>query len=100
MMMNRLLGRLGPEEPPEGPEYYTVRGGFGCILVPRAAALALMRQLRRWIHPRWVRVIDMSGAEIWLPSNTIRLVAESTAAQREYDRKLTRLLDEEDKDWS
>lgn len=98
--MNRLLGRLAPEEPPEGPEYYTVRGSFGFILVSRAAACALVKQLRRWIRPRWIHVVDLSGAEIWLPSEAIRLVAESTAAQREFDRKLTRLLDEEDKDWS
>ena len=101
-MVNRLMACLAEEEPP-APEYFVVSGPFGALTVSRDEARAVLRQLRRWIRPRWIRVRDLSGSEIWIPSKLIGVVSESTAAQRAYDRELRRRVEREDNsgaDWS
>ncbi len=55
-----------------------------------------MQQLQRWRPPRWIRVIDLVGSEIWIPSRSIEFVGECTPDQRAYDRQLRRALDDED----
>jgi hypothetical protein len=101
-MMNRLQMYLEPDEPECAPEYFFVRGTFGCAYVSRATARYIIRQVERWLRPRWTRFTDLSGSEICVPTRGITLVSEATPAQRETDRKLRKLLEKEENEgeWS
>src|SRR5688572_4007420 len=84
VMNNRLLSYF---EANGAPEYWLVRGRWGYAYVSREVAQNLMSQLRRWLRPRWVCVIDLSGSVIWSRSCDIDMIAESTPEQRASDRR-------------
>ncbi|MGH7461533.1 MAG: hypothetical protein ACREMA_10965 [Longimicrobiales bacterium] len=99
MVMNRLASYVKQSRgPPPGPEFYIVRSSGWTLLVSRETARAVLKQLNRWLVPRWIRVVDVSGSEIWLPSQSIEVLVESTPEQRAQDRTLRRKLDEENND--
>jgi hypothetical protein len=62
----------------------------------RRAAREIIRELRRFWRPQWIHFRDLSGSEIHLRRGTIELVAESSAAQRAFDRRLRRALEAEE----
>ncbi len=95
-MQNRVSNYLAS---PSGPEYWIVRGHWGCVMVSRDVASHLMEILRRRIRPRWVRFCDLAGSEICVRTSTIHLLGQNTLEQRANDRALRRLLEsEEDRD--
>ena len=96
MLLNRLTGLLPQRGPPPGPEYYVLRSTQWTLLVSRETARCVLRQLQRWRPPRWIRVVDVSGSEVWLPTESIQILVESTPDQRASDRALRRLLDAEE----
>ena len=95
VMPNRLLRYF---EEHGVPDYYLVRGACGVILVSPEVARYVMRLLNRWLRPRWIRLVDLCGSEIWVRSKTIYAIVENTRAQRAADRKLCRLFDAEEDD--
>jgi hypothetical protein len=98
-MLNRVRGFLEPvedEEPPYG-DFVVVSGPFGSLCVTRDVARDIERMLdRRW-RPRWVVFRDRVGSRVRVRTNEIRLVVESTAAQRAGDRRLDRARRKEEK---
>ena len=97
--MNRVRALLEPvedEEPPYG-DFVVVSGPFGSLCVTRDVARDIERLLdRRW-RPRWVVFRDRVGSRVRVRTNEIRLVVESTAAQRAGDRRLDRARRKEEK---
>ena len=97
--MNRVRALLEPvedEEPPYG-DFVVVSGPFGSLCVTRDVARDIERMLdRRW-RPRWVVFRDRVGSRVRVRTNEIRLVVESTAAQRAGDRRLDRARRKEEK---
>jgi hypothetical protein len=98
-MLNRVRALLEPvedEEPPYG-DFVVVSGPFGSLCVARDVARDIERVLdRRW-RPRWVVFRDRVGSRVRVRTNEIRLVVESTAAQRAGDRRLDRARRQEEK---
>jgi len=98
-MLNRVRALLEPvedEEPPYG-DFVVVSGPFGSLCVTRDVARDIERMLdRRW-RPRWVVFRDRVGSRVRVRTNEIRLVVESTAAQRAGDRRLDRARRKEEK---
>jgi len=98
-MLNRVGAFLEPvedEEPPYG-DFVVVSGPFGSLCVTRDVARDIERVLdRRW-RPRWVVFRDRVGSRVRVRTNEIRLVVESTAAQRAGDRRLDRARRKEEK---
>ena len=98
-MLNRVRAFLEPvedEEPPYG-DFVIVSGPFGSLCVTRDVARDIERVLdRRW-RPRWVVFRDRVGSRVRVRTNEIRLVVESTAAQRAGDRRLDRARRKEEK---
>jgi hypothetical protein len=97
MYSNRIARYVQADEE-RGPTYYVVRTAELYMRVTPQTGRALAHTLRKWLRPRWVRVTDITGSEIWLRSRDIELVAESTPDQREGQRKLTKQLEKEDED--
>ena len=97
MYASRITRYVQPDEG-RGPEYYVVRTLDLALRVSPQTARALAETLRSWLRPRWVRVVDIAGAEIWLRPRDIELIAESTPEQRDCHRKVSKQLEKEDED--
>jgi hypothetical protein len=95
MLSNRIARFVQPNEE-RGPEYYVVCTKDRWLRVSPQTARVLTRTLRKWLRPRWVRVVDLDGSEVFLRPADIDFVAESTPAQRAAHRKLTKQLESED----
>ncbi len=89
--MNRILKLLkGPAEEPQYGDFVVVSGAFGSACVTHATAREIERQLdRRW-GPAWVVFRDRVGSRFRVRAREIRVLVESTAAQRAADRVLER----------
>ncbi len=84
------------EEPAYG-DFVLVSGPLGPLCVSRDVARDIERVLdRRW-RPRWVVFRDRVGSRVRVRTNEIRLVVESTAAQRAGDRQMDRARRQEEK---
>jgi len=98
-MLNRVRAFLEPaedEDPPYG-DFVVVSGPFGSLCVTRDVAREIERVLdRRW-RPRWVVFRDRVGSRVRVRTNEIRLVVESTVAQRAGDRQMDRARRREEK---
>ena len=97
MYSNRITRYVPPGED-RAPAYYVVRTAELHLRLSPQNGRALAQTLRKWLRPRYVRVVDISGAEIWLRPRDIELVAESTPEQREVHRRLSKQLEKEDED--
>ena len=97
MESDQIKRSVQPSEE-RGPEYYVVCTEEAWLRVSPQTARILSRMLRKRLQPRWVRVIDISGAEILLRPRDIKVISESTPEQREYQRRLTKKLEQEEED--
>lgn len=98
--MNRIL-RLLNESSDGAPSYgdfVVVAGTFGSVCVTHEVARYIECRLdRRWV-PTWIVFHDRVGSRFHVRSHDIRLLAESTRAQRAADRRLDRARRAEDDD--
>jgi hypothetical protein len=95
MFTNRLNGKFEPDERTRAPDFWMVRVASACFFVGRDAARHISSQLRSvWPRP-WVRFRDLSGSMIHVRRRDIIQLVEASAAQRENDRRLQRLLEAE-----
>ena len=95
MQTNRIVRYVQPYEE-RGPEYFVVCTRERWLRVSPQTARVLTRTLRKWLRPRWVRVVDLDGSEVFLRPSDIDFVAESTPEQRAAHRKVTKQLENED----
>jgi hypothetical protein len=96
--MNRMTGFLaeGPEN--EYGDFFVVSGIFFSAGVTRATAVRIERALNRWIVPRWIVFYDRVGSRYRVRTDLIRSIVESTAEQREADRRYDRAREREEKE--
>jgi hypothetical protein len=95
-MMNRVAGFMEePEERARAPDFWTVRTTTAYFFVSAETAAQVMKQLRRLWRGRWLRFVDLSGAQIVVATRDVTLVGEATAEQRAFDRALMKALSEE-----
>ena len=96
--MNRMTGFL-PEDPEiKYGDFFVVHGVGFCAGVTKETAARIERVLNRWIVPRWIVFYDRVGSRYRVRTNHIRVIVESTAAQRAADRRYERARDEEEKE--
>ena len=76
--------------------YFLVCAECGHWSVSAAMARAIEQQLNRWLVPRWVTFVDVTGARIRIRTRDVRSVSQCYVEHRSAERTLRRLLDEED----
>lgn len=75
-----------PREDPRPGDYYTIESRSDTYFVSAETAVRVGAQLvRRW-RPRWARFVDIWGRRVWVRTDLIEAITESTGAQRERDR--------------
>ena len=99
--MNRVLQWLEePDERPPVEDYVVIAGDAGVWYVSLATGEALQRQLRRRWPPRWLRFVDIFGAQVCILTRTVRVICESTRLQRRSERVFYRNREREDQEGS
>lgn len=98
MITNRIRPfAAAPEEEPAYGDFVVVSGPFGSACVCASTARAIERVLdRRW-RPRWLVFRDRAGSRWRVRTGEVRLLVESTVAQRAADRDLERARRQEER---
>jgi hypothetical protein len=75
-----------PREDPRPGDYYTIECRCETYYVTAETAVRLgALLLRRW-RPRWARLVDLYGRRVWVRTDLIEAIQESTEAQRDRSR--------------
>jgi hypothetical protein len=96
--MNRITGFLAEDPENEYGDFYVVAGVFFCAGVTRETAQRIEAVLNRWLVPRWIVFHDRVGSRYRIRTDLIRSIVESTAEQREADRRFDRAREREEKE--
>lgn len=97
-MINRLKTFM--EEPGEKPlvaEYFEILCDAGTYYVSRSEAHRIAALLQRRWPPRWIRTVDVFGAEVRVLRRTITAICESTESLRQQERTFRRARRSEEK---
>ena len=95
--MNRIARHL--DESPDNPTYgdfVVISGAFGRVSISHEVAHRIVTVLNRWFVPAWIEFPDRVGSLVRVRSRDIRVLVESTVAQRAADRRLDRARNEEE----
>jgi hypothetical protein len=86
------------ERPPdrEAGEFFVIRSAWTCFAVTTATAAAVMNTLSRRWRPRWVGFVDLHGCRVRVRTDTILMIHESGARQRQSEREFDRALSREE----
>ena len=90
--MNRLKERQESpdEEESQDGDFWVVYGDTGIFYVSPETASRVGRTLERWLIPRWVTFVDITGARVRIRGREVRSIYESTELQRTRDRSFHR----------
>ena len=77
-------------------DYFLVCAECGHWSVSATMARAIEHQLARWLPPRWITFVDLTGASIRIRADQVRSVSQCYAENRAAERTFRRRLDEED----
>ncbi len=95
-MINRIEQYLNQVTPPASTtDYWWVETREAGYFVSARTARSIERRLEREPTPRWIVFRDLHGARHRMLAASVRLLSESTAAQRRSVRELRRKLREE-----
>lgn len=78
--------------------YYRVRLPWESILVNRETAARILAAASGFGPPKMIRCETISGSVVYVRTDTIMLVHESTSAQRDAERRLWKALDDEEEE--
>ena len=77
--------------PPGAGDYFIIDcGDSSWFYVSTVMARAIEGRLDRWLRPRWITFVDVTGARIRVRSRDINSIAQSTATQRADSRAFDR----------
>jgi len=77
-----------PEEAPGAGEFYYVAATGGTWYVCAETAARIGSQLdRRLLRPSWIKFVDVYGARVWLRTQTVDAVYESSEPIRARSRE-------------
>ncbi len=76
--------------------YFLVCAECGHWPVSATMAAAIEHQLARWLPPRWITFVDLTGARIRIRTDQVRSVSQCYTETRAAERALRRRLDEEE----
>ena len=77
-------------------EYFRVRLPWESIFVNRATAARILAETNGRDAPKLIRCETITGSVVYVRTDTVMMVFESTPAQRRAERRLWKLLDEEE----
>lgn len=73
---------MAPENSPLYPDYWVVETPWNSYLVSPVMARVVQRALSRWPRQRWVSIVDISGARLFLRTSTIVTLGQSSPDTR------------------
>jgi hypothetical protein len=76
--------------------YFLVCAECGHWTVSARMAKAIEVELDRWVLPRWICFVDLTGARIRIRAKHVNSVSQCYAETRAAERSLRRRLEEED----
>ena len=79
-------------------EYFRVRLPWESIFVDRATATRILAEALGREAPKLIRCETITGSVVYIRTNTVMMVHESTPAQRRAERRLWKLLDDEEEE--
>ena len=92
---DRRHGETSSPTPCVPGEYYELRGEFCTWQISVETAVRIGEQLdRRW-RPRWIKFVDLHGARVWVRTDFIFHLTESTGRQRFREREHNFMLSQE-----
>jgi hypothetical protein len=77
-------------------DYFVVCAECGHWSVSAAMAQTIEHELTRWLPPRWVTFVDLTGARIRIRARDVRSVSQCYSENRHAERVFRRALEEED----
>ena len=77
-------------------EYFRVRLPWESIFVDRATAARVLAETNGRDAPKLIRCETITGSVVYIRTDTVMMVHESTPAQRRAERRLWKLLDDEE----
>ncbi|HKP74664.1 MAG TPA: hypothetical protein VJT67_03940, partial [Longimicrobiaceae bacterium] len=75
-----------PRGDPRPGDYYIIETHLDMYFVDDETAVRVGAVLTRRFRPRWTRFVDLWGRRVWVRTEKIEAISESTGAQRERDR--------------
>ena len=75
-----------PRGDPRPGDYYTIESRVDTYYVSSETAVRVGAMLTRRWRPRLARFVDIWGRRVWVRTDLIEAITESTEAQRERDR--------------
>jgi hypothetical protein len=78
--------------------YFLICAECGHWSVSATMARAVEQQLNRWLVPRWISFVDVTGARIRIRADQVRSVSQSYTETRAAGRSFRRWLEEEDEE--
>jgi hypothetical protein len=86
--MDKTRERQGeaPRPDPRPGDYYTIESRCDTYYVSAETAVRVGAQLTQRWRPRWARFVDIWDRRVWVRTDLIEAITESTEAQRERDR--------------
>lgn len=89
--------------PPEAGDYFVIQTrDSSWFYVSTVMARAIDQRLDRFLRPRWITFVDISGSRIRLRTEDIVSMVQSTPMSRAEDRAFARVRyaeDGEDRNW-
>lgn len=79
--------REEPREAPGAGDFFIVAASAGTWYVSAESAARLGSALDRRLRPRWIKFVDMYGARVWLRTETVDAVYESSEPIRARGRE-------------
>lgn len=95
-MIKRIAQYFGPFEGRQALEdYWVITTATAWYAVTRETADEVREQLSGHFEPRWIRIVDIFGAEAQVRAGDVFVISESTSEQRAGYRALSQALEEE-----
>ena len=76
-------------------DYYELRGECYTWYISPEMAVRITQQLERRWRPRWIKFVDLYGARVWMRSDSVVHLTESTGLQRVRERDFEAMLTQE-----
>jgi hypothetical protein len=86
VMETKTRQEQSPGDDPRPGDYYTIESRCDTYFVNGETAVRVGALLTRRWRPRWTRFVDLYGRRVWVRTDLIEAITESTETQRANDR--------------
>jgi hypothetical protein len=75
-----------PREEPKFGDFWTIESRSDTYYVSAETAVRVGARLERFWRPRWTKFVDLHGRRVWVRTDRVESIHESTEAQRSRTR--------------